>query len=241
VEWYERVRDNSKMTFWWVKNIKIISLVRGCTCQFLFKIRYNRDRSADHNPSEILWIDLRDANPWKHNWEEYVFISVSQDGLRWQLIAPIEQVRSWSLVFVSFPVHHFTPRAYQEINVSLVCSREEKDLWRKSPPVNICPINSEQILSRLGYWRCIFDFVAILNISFIPTIEFPYSTGSPRLVMSSPMSWQRSFFGCCPVAGEPSEYWNAIWPAEFSHTVQLLQGIEHLSAFMRPSQHCGIS
>jgi hypothetical protein len=51
-----------------------------------------------------------------------------------------------------------------------------------------------------------FDLVVMLNISFIPTIEFPYSTGNPLLVMLSPMSWQLSFLGCCPVAGEPSEH-----------------------------------
>jgi hypothetical protein len=56
----------------------------------------------------------------------------------------------------------------------------------------------------------------MLKIPFIPTIEFPYSTGDPLLIMSSPMSWQRPFFGCCPVAGEPSQYWIDIWPAESS-------------------------
>jgi hypothetical protein len=35
-----------------------------------------------------------------------------------------------------------------------------------------------------------FDFVVMLKISFIPTIEFPYSTGDPLLIMPSPMSWQ---------------------------------------------------
>jgi hypothetical protein len=34
--------------------------------------------------------------------------------------------------------------------------------------------------------------------------------------MPSPMSWQLSFLGCYPVAGEPSEYWIAIWLAEYS-------------------------
>jgi hypothetical protein len=33
-----------------------------------------------------------------------------------------------------------------------------------------------------------FDLVVMLNISFIPTIEFPYSTGDPLLIMPSPMS-----------------------------------------------------
>jgi hypothetical protein len=46
-----------------------------------------------------------------------------------------------------------------------------------------------------------FDLVVMLNISFIPTIEFPYSTGDPLLIMPSPMSWQLSLLGCCPVAG----------------------------------------
>jgi hypothetical protein len=133
-------------------NTKSISLIRECTRQFLFKTRYNRDRSADPNRSEILWMDLPDANPWKHNWEKHVFISVSQDGLRWQLTAAQEQVRSWSLVFASFPVHHFVPRAFQEINMRLVCLRAEKDVWRKIHPVNIYQMNSEQILSVLGYW-----------------------------------------------------------------------------------------
>jgi hypothetical protein len=61
-----------------------------------------------------------------------------------------------------------------------------------------------------------FDLVVMLNISFIPTIEFPYSTGDPLLLMPSPMSWQLSFIGRCPVAGEPSEHWIIIWPAEHS-------------------------
>jgi hypothetical protein len=51
-----------------------------------------------------------------------------------------------------------------------------------------------------------FDFVVMLNISFIPTIEFPYSTGDPLFIMPSPISWQLSFPGCCLVAGEPSEH-----------------------------------
>jgi hypothetical protein len=51
-----------------------------------------------------------------------------------------------------------------------------------------------------------FDLVVMLNISFISPIEFPYSTGDPLLIMPSPMSWQLSFLGCCPVAGEPSEH-----------------------------------
>jgi hypothetical protein len=57
-----------------------------------------------------------------------------------------------------------------------------------------------------GILMVYFDLVVMLKISFIPTIEFPYSTGSPLFIMSSPMSWQRPFFGCCPVAGEPSEH-----------------------------------
>jgi hypothetical protein len=57
-----------------------------------------------------------------------------------------------------------------------------------------------------GILMLYFNLVVILNISFIPTIEFPYSTGDPLLIMSSPMSGQLSFLGCCPVAGEPSEH-----------------------------------
>jgi hypothetical protein len=33
--------------------------------------------------------------------------------------------------------------------------------------------------------------------------------------MPSPMSWQLSFLGCCPAAGESSEHWIVIWPAEY--------------------------
>jgi hypothetical protein len=57
-----------------------------------------------------------------------------------------------------------------------------------------------------GILMMYFDLVLTLNISFIPTIEFPYSTGDSLLIMPSPMSWQLSFLGCFPVAGEPSEY-----------------------------------
>jgi hypothetical protein len=57
-----------------------------------------------------------------------------------------------------------------------------------------------------GILMMYFHLVVMLNISFIPTIEFPYSTGDPLLIMTSPMSWQLSFLGCCPVAGGPSEH-----------------------------------
>jgi hypothetical protein len=55
-----------------------------------------------------------------------------------------------------------------------------------------------------GILMMYFDLVVILNISFIPPTEFPYSTGDPLLIMPSAMSWRLSFLGCCPVAGEPS-------------------------------------
>jgi hypothetical protein len=58
----------------------------------------------------------------------------------------------------------------------------------------------------VGILMMYFDLVVMLNISFIPMIEFPYSTGDPLLIMPSPMSWQLSFLVCCPVAGEPSEH-----------------------------------
>jgi hypothetical protein len=57
-----------------------------------------------------------------------------------------------------------------------------------------------------GILMMYFDFVVMLNISFIPTIEFPYSTGDPLLIIPSSISRQLSFLGCCPVAGEPSEH-----------------------------------
>jgi hypothetical protein len=88
--------------------------------------------------------------------------------------------------------------------------------------VNICQMNSSQIPSALGYWWSIFDLVAMLKIFFIPAIEFSYSTGGPLLTMSSPMSWQRPFVGCCPVAREPSEHWIAIWPAKFALNIVIL-------------------
>jgi hypothetical protein len=67
-----------------------------------------------------------------------------------------------------------------------------------------------------GIFMIYFDLVVMLNISFISMIEFPYSTGDPLLIMPSLMSWQLPFLGCCPVAGEPSEHWIVIWPAEYS-------------------------
>jgi hypothetical protein len=57
-----------------------------------------------------------------------------------------------------------------------------------------------------GILMMYFGLVVILSVSFIPTIEFPYSTGDPLLIIPSPMSWQLSFLGCFPVAGEPSEH-----------------------------------
>jgi hypothetical protein len=67
-------------------------------------------------------------------------------------------------------------------------------------------MNSERILSVLGYLWYTFDFVVALKISFILTIEFAYSTAGPLLIIFSPMLWKRSFFGCCPVAGDPSDH-----------------------------------
>jgi hypothetical protein len=40
-----------------------------------------------------------------------------------------------------------------------------------------------------GILMMYFDLVAMLTISFIPAIEFPYSTGDPLLIMPSPISW----------------------------------------------------
>jgi hypothetical protein len=57
-----------------------------------------------------------------------------------------------------------------------------------------------------GILMMYFDLAVVLNIFFIPTIEVPYSTGAPLFIMPSPMSWQLSFLGSCPVAGEPSEH-----------------------------------
>jgi hypothetical protein len=39
-----------------------------------------------------------------------------------------------------------------------------------------------------GILMMYFDLVVMLNISFIPTIEFPYSTGDPLLIIPSPIS-----------------------------------------------------
>jgi hypothetical protein len=58
----------------------------------------------------------------------------------------------------------------------------------------------------VGILMMYFNLVVMLNISFIPTIEFPYSTGDPLLIMPSQMLWELSFLGCWPVAGEPSEH-----------------------------------
>jgi hypothetical protein len=192
------------------KTSKIISLIRECTHQFLFRLRYIRDRLADHNRSEILWIDLPNPDPWKYNSEKHVFISVSQDGFRWQFTAATEQVRDSYLVFASFPIHHFTPRAFQEIDLRFVFSRSERYVEMESHLVDICQMNSEKIFSVLGYWWCIFDLVVMLKISFITMIEFTYSTGRPQLIMSSQKSWKRPFFRSYPVPGEPSEHWIAI-------------------------------
>jgi hypothetical protein len=57
-----------------------------------------------------------------------------------------------------------------------------------------------------GILMMYLDLVVMLKISFIPPIEFPYSTGDTLLIMPSPMLWQLPFLGCCPVAGEPSEH-----------------------------------
>jgi hypothetical protein len=41
-----------------------------------------------------------------------------------------------------------------------------------------------------GILMMYFDLIVMLNIFFIPTIEFPYSTADPLLIMPSPMSRQ---------------------------------------------------
>jgi hypothetical protein len=33
---------------------------------------------------------------------------------------------SWPLVFASFPIYHFTPHAFQDINMPLIFSRENR-------------------------------------------------------------------------------------------------------------------
>jgi hypothetical protein len=78
-----------------------------------------------------------------------------------------------------------------------------------------------------GILMIYFDLVVMLNISFIPTIKFPYSTGDPLLIIPSPMPWQLSFLGCCSVAGEPSEHWIVIWPAEYPLNVATKKCVTH--------------
>jgi hypothetical protein len=58
--------------------------------------------------------------------------------------------------FASFPIRHFTPRAFQEITMCLVFSREGKDLWRKSHAVEIffqCWDIDGVFLTSLSCWR----------------------------------------------------------------------------------------
>jgi hypothetical protein len=92
------------------------------------------------------------------------------------------------MVSAPFPVHFFTPRAFQEITVHLICPREERFIKEKS--------TREYLSDEFGIDSfnagilMYFDLVVMLDISFIPTIEFPYSTGDPLLIMPSPMSWQ---------------------------------------------------
>jgi hypothetical protein len=64
----------------------------------------------------------------------------------------------------------------------------------------------QQSVSFHEFFKKVLMDVDSLNISFIHTIEFPYSTGDPLTIMPSPMLWQLSFLGCFPVAGEPSEH-----------------------------------
>jgi hypothetical protein len=109
------------------------------------------------------------------------------------------------MVSAPFPVHYFTPRAFQEINMCLVCSREKRFIKEKPTRGYLSDEFGIDSFSA-GILMMYFNIVVMLNISFIPTIEFHYSTGDPLLIMPSPMSWQLSFLGCCPVAGEPSEH-----------------------------------
>jgi hypothetical protein len=159
----------------------------------LFKMRYNRDQSADYNRSEILWIDLPDANPWQYNWEEHAFISISQDGLRWQLTAATDQVRIWPLIFASFPIHHFTPQRFSgnQYAPSLLEIRK-RFLEEKLSREYLSDEFGKDFFSAGILW-CILHLVVILKICLIPTIEFPYSTGGPVLIMSSPMSWKNHY------------------------------------------------
>jgi hypothetical protein len=110
------------------------------------------------------------------------------------------------MVSAPFPVHHFTPRAFSgnQYAPSLLERRERfiKEKLTREYLSDGFGIDSFSAGRLIMY----FDLVVMLNISSIPTIEFPHSTGDPLFIMPSRMSWQLSFLGCCPVAGEPSEH-----------------------------------
>jgi hypothetical protein len=85
---------------------------------------------------------------------------------------------------VSGPSLH--SRAFQEINMCLVCSREKRFI--KEKPTREYWSDEFGIDSfTAGILMMYFDLVVMLNISFIPMIEFPYSTGDLLLIIPSPM------------------------------------------------------
>jgi hypothetical protein len=68
---------------------------------------------------------------------------------------------------------------------------ERRKKFIKEKPTRECLSDEFGINSFIaGILMMYFYLVVMLNISFIPTIEFPYSTGDPLLIMPSPMSWQ---------------------------------------------------
>jgi hypothetical protein len=105
---------------------------------------------------------------------------------------------------VSGPSHH-SPRFSRNQYAPNLLERRERFIKEKptreylSHEFGIDSFNA-------GVLMMYFGLVVMLNISFIPTIGFPYSTGDPLLIMLSPMARQLSFLGCCQVVGEHSEH-----------------------------------
>jgi hypothetical protein len=91
---------------------------------------------------------------------------MSQDGFRWQLLHSPR-----------FSVNQDAPRFLERKRFVVETPSREylSDEFGKDTL-------SAEVL------KVYFHFIVMLKISFIPRIEFTYSTGGPLLIMSSPMS-----------------------------------------------------
>jgi hypothetical protein len=95
-------------------------------------------------------------------------------------------IHDFLTVSAPFPVHQ-SPRFSGNQYAPSLLERRERFLKEKSTREYLSDEFGIDSFSA-GILMMYFDLVVMLNISFIHTIEFLYSTGDPLLIMPSPMS-----------------------------------------------------